>query len=122
MLPRKGDKRQAERVLGVSRKNEGQRIGESNHNLILNTKVYKVMFPDGWVHQYAANTIAKNIYYKVDKEGHQYLLMDHISNHKSDGREFPKSEAFTVSRNGKRACKQTTKGWYLEVQWKDGTN
>ena len=48
--------------------------------------------------------------------------MDHISNHKSDGRAFPKSEAFTVSRNGKRACKQTTKGWYLEVQWKNGTN
>ena len=48
--------------------------------------------------------------------------MDHIKNHKSDGRAFPKSEAFTVSKNGNRARKQTTRGYYLEVQCKDGTN
>ena len=80
------------------------------------------MLPDGAVHQYVANTIAENIYSQVDGYGHLYQLMDHIRNQKSDGREFPKSEAFMVSRNGNRARKQTTKGWYLEVQWKDCTS
>ena len=48
--------------------------------------------------------------------------MDHIRNHKSDGISLPNSEAFKVSRNVNRARKQTNKGWYLEEQWKDGTN
>ena len=120
MLPRDSDHQQAARVVGVIRNNEGQIIGEFIHNPILNTKVYEVMFPDGAVHQYAAKTIAENIHSQVDEEGHQYQLMDHISNHKSYGRAFPKSEAFTVSINRNRARKKTTKGCYLGVQWKDG--
>ena len=80
------------------------------------------MFQDGEVQQYAANTIDENIYYQVYEYGYGYQLMDHIINHKLDGREFPKSEEFTVSRNVKRSCKQTNKGWYLLVQWKDCTN
>ena len=80
------------------------------------------MFRDVSVHQYAAKTIAKNIYSQVDEDGHQYQLIDHISKHKSDGRELPKSEALPVSRNGNIARTQTTKGLYLDVQWRDGTN
>ena len=80
------------------------------------------MLPDGEFHQYAANTISDNRYSQVDEDGHRYQLMDHIRNKKSDGRALTNSEAFTVSRNGKRARKKTTKGWYLEVQWKDGKN
>ena len=122
MLPRDGDHQKVARVAGVSRNNEGQKIGEFNHNPILNTKVYDVMFPDGAVHQYEAKAIAENIYSQVDEDCHQYQLMDHINNHKSYGRALPKIKAFTVPRNRNRARKQTTKGWYLEVQWKDGTN
>ena len=76
------------------------------------------MFPYGAVHQYVAKTISKNIYYQVDEDGHRYQLMDHISNHKSYGIALPNSEAFMVSRNGNRNHKKTTKGWYLEIQWK----
>ena len=122
MLPRDGDHRQAARVLGVSRENEGEIIGEFNHNSILNTKVYDIVFQDGAVHQYEAKTIAENIYSQVDEYCHQYQLMDHINNQNSDVRVLPKIEAFTVPRNVNRARKQTTKGWYLEVQCKDGTN
>ena len=69
MLPRNGDHRQAARVIGIISNNEGQAIGEFNQNLILNTKVYDIIFLDVAVHQYAANTISKNIYYQVDKYG-----------------------------------------------------
>ena len=117
MLPKDGDHQQATRVVGVSRNNEGQTIGKFNHNPIMNTKVYDIMFPYGSVHHYTTNTIAKNMYSQVDENGQRYQLMDHISNHKTDGRVLPKIEAFTVSRNGNRACKQTTKECYLEVQW-----
>ena len=122
MLPRYCDHQQASRGVVVSRNNEGQTIGKFNHNPVLNTKLYEVMFPDGLVHQYMANTIAESIYYQLDEYCHRYQLMYRIIIHKSDGRAFPKSEAFTVSRNRNRARKQTTKGWYLEVKWKYGTN
>ena len=59
MLPRDGDHQKPARVVGFSRNNEGQKIGEFNHKPILNTKVYGVMFPDVAVHQYGANTIAR---------------------------------------------------------------
>ena len=70
MLPIDSYQQQAVRVVRVIRNNEGQTIGEFNNNPILNTKVYGVMFPDGAVHHYAANTIAENICYQVDEEGH----------------------------------------------------
>ena len=110
MLPRDGDYRQAARFVGVSRINIEHNIGEFDHNLILNTKVYDVMFPDVSVHRYAANTISMNIYSQVDEDSHRYQLIDYISNHKSDVRAVLKSEEFTVSRNGNMARKQTTKG------------
>ena len=69
-----------------------------------------------------ANTIEENIYSQVDEKGNQYQLMYQISNKKSDNRTFPKSEVFMVARNGNRDHEQTTKGWYLKVQWKDGKN
>ena len=115
VLPRDGDHQKSARVVGVSRNNEGQKIGEFNRNPILNTKVYDVMFPDGAVHQYEAKAIAENIYSQVDEDCHKYQLMDHINNHKSYGRALPKIKAFTVPRNRNRARKQTTKVWYLEV-------
>ena len=31
------------------------------------------------------------------------------------------SDAFTISKNGNKVQKQTTKGWEFEVLWKDGT-
>ena len=72
MLPRDGDHRQAARVVGVTRENEGQKIGEFSHTPILITKVYNVMFPGIAVHQYTANTIAENIYYQEGEAGCWY--------------------------------------------------
>ena len=120
VLPRDGDHQKSARVVGVIRNNEGQTIGKFNHNPILNTNVYNVMFPDRAVNKYEGKTITENKYSQVDENCHRYQLMDHINNHKLDGRALPKSEVFTVSRNGNRPRKQTTKGWYLEVHCKDG--
>jgi hypothetical protein len=37
--------------------------------------VYEVQFPDGHTEEFAANTIAENIYSQVDEEGNQFLLL-----------------------------------------------
>ena len=112
MLPRENDHQKSARVVLVSRKNKGQIIRKSNHNPMLNTKLYKVMLPHRAVHQYAAKTIADNIYSQMDEDCQQYQLMEYISNNKSDYRALPKSETFIVSRNG---------NMFLNKLPKDGT-
>ena len=40
--------------------------------------------------------------------------------HRKDGRAVPKSEGYVISKNGNKSRKQTTKGWYFKVKWRDG--
>ena len=120
MLPKDGQHMQAARVIRPSKDEDGKRIGTFSQNPILNTTVYDVMFPDGTVTPYAANIIAENIYSQVDEDGLRYQLIDHIVGHRKDGKAVPMSEAFTISKNGNKICRQTIKGWEFKVLWKDG--
>jgi len=76
-LPKNG-----EEILGqvISRKKDydGNPIGGTSTNPILDTRLYQVMFPDGNVAEYSANVIAESLYSQLDDERHQYLLMDEI--------------------------------------------
>ena len=60
----------------------GKVKGTCNKNLILDTRVYDVMFPDGTVCQYAANIISDNMYSQVDSNGHHTLLLKEITDHR----------------------------------------
>ena len=122
LLPKDGEHLQAARVIGRAKNEEGKTFGTYHQNPMLNTNVYEVMFPDGSTSRYAANIIAENIYSQVDADGYRYQLMDHIMDHKSNGHAVKQDDAFTVSRNGNKVRRQTTKGWFFQVQWKDGTD
>ena len=122
LLPQDGKHLQAARVIGRAKDANGKLFGTYHQNPMLNTNVYEVMFPDGGTSRYAANIIAENIYSQVDVDGHRYQLMDHIMNHKTNGHALTQEQAFTVSRNGNKVRRQTTKGWFFQVQWKDGTD
>ena len=63
-------------VVGRHRDHDGNTIEFQNKNPILNTAVYDVQFPDGAMKQYAANTIAENLYSQVDIDGHIHLMID----------------------------------------------
>ena len=120
LLPKDDQHMQAARVIGPSKDKDGKRIGTFSQNPILNTTVYNVMFPDGSVMVYTPNIIAENIYSQVDEDGFRYQLIDNIIGHRRDGKAVPMSEAFTVSKNGNKVRRQTTKGWEFEVLWKNG--
>ena len=62
----------------------GNPIGRSNTNPLLDTRVYEVQFPDGTEQEYSANLIAESIYSQVDDEGHQFLLLKEIIDHDAD--------------------------------------
>lgn len=121
LLPQDGEHMRAAKVMGKAKDSNGKIIGQHNANPILNTTVYNVMFPDGGVQQYAANTIAENIFSQVDEDGHRFQLLDHIIDHRSDHKAIPKEDAFVHDKNGRRSRRCTTKGHYFLVGWKDGT-
>ena len=122
MLPKDGEHLQAARVIGRAKDENGKKLGLFHSNPILNTQVYEVMFPDGSVKQYAANIIAENIFSQIDEYGYRYQLLRNIINHKKDASAIEKGNEFIISRKGNRTRKHTTKGWYFEVEWADGTS
>ena len=107
-------------VLGPSKDSDGNEKGRYDSNPILNTKIYDVMFPDGAVKQYAANTIAENMWAEVDQDGYQYKIMDCITGHRTNSNAVDRSAMYINDKKGKR-LRQTTVGWDLSVLWKDGT-
>ena len=119
MLPR-GDRMEMANVRKRKRDDNGNPIGRHNANPILDTRMYEVEFPDGDVAAYTANIIAENLYSQVDEEGKQYLMLDCIVDHKSDGTATTKDGQWHTV-NGRRCLKRTTKGWKLCIQWIDGS-
>jgi hypothetical protein len=119
-LPHQG-KQSHGTVIGRAKNMEGNTSGIHNSNPILNTTVYDVLFPDGAVKQYSANVIAENMWAQVDDEGHQYRLLDEITNHRRHSSAVDKADQYIVSKRGKRSLRQTTVGWDLCVLWKDGS-
>ena len=121
LLLKDGEHMQVARVVGQAWNEDSDPIGEYNLNLILNTRLYDVMFPYGSIQQYAANLIAENIYSQVDEYGHRYPLMNEIVDHRKEDTAYDKADGFITDKYGKRSRRTTTKGWKLLVNWKDGT-
>ena len=108
------------RVVNRKRDSDGNPIGRSHTNPLLDTRQYKVEFPDGTEQEYAANIIAESMYAQCDSEGNQWLLMDSIVDHSKDGSAVSLDDLHIVV-NGQKKVRKTTKGWRLCVLWKDGT-
>jgi hypothetical protein len=113
VLP-KGDHMVQGEVVRRRRDSNGQPIGKRNLNPILDTREYKVLFPDGSAQLYLANTIAENLYSQVDGEGRSFQMMDEIIDHKKENSAIEKGESTTLNRH-------TTKGWKFLVSWRVGT-
>ena len=107
-------------VVGRHRNDEGKLVGIRHENPILNTAVYDVRFPDGAVKQYASNVIAENLYAQVDMEGHSYLMLESIIDHRKNEEAINKKDQYFTTRSGQRRLRRTTKGWELCVLWKSG--
>ena len=57
---------------------------------------------------------------QVDSEGHHFQILSEISDHYCDATAITKKNGFIRSSNGNLHPKKTTRGWQLEVEWKDG--
>ena len=121
-VPRDGDGPEFAKVTRRLRDKDGLPIGRANNNPILDTRMYEVEYPDGHKASLAANTIAENKFAQVDDEGNRHVLFDAIIDHRTDGSEVKQQDAFIHTRSGTQRRKETTKGWEILVQWKDGSS
>ena len=97
VLLSKGDRMISGKVVGRKRELDGTLKGTANSNPILDTRTYEVEFPDGDVAEYAANVIAENMYAQCDAEGNQHLLLEAISDHKTDNHAVKQADNFVVT-------------------------
>jgi hypothetical protein len=92
----------------------------ANNNPILNTRLYKVEYPDGHRAALSANIIPEKLLSQVDQDGHRALLLGAIIGHHTDGSEVQEGKATIKSANGVKGQIETTVGWEVQLEWKDG--
>ena len=101
---------------------QGLSIGTAHNNAILDTRMYKVEYLDGFTTSTATNSIAANMFAQVDDEGNRHVLFDKIVEHRCDGNEVKMQDTFTTNTRGvNKQHWPTTKGWEILVKWKDGS-
>ena len=100
---------------------DGNLIGNTNKNPLLDSSIYEVELDDGEREAFSANIIAEHIYSQVDDEGYTHYTLSEIIDHRKDSTAVNKDDAFITMRNGKIKPRITTKGWQLCCQWNDGS-
>ena len=109
------------RVTKRLRDAEGRPIGTAHDNPLLDTREYGVEFRDGHSEALSANLIAQHLYSETDEEGNVHVLLDDIVDHKRNENAVDKEDAFIIMKNGVKRRRETTQGWKLLCQWKDGS-
>jgi len=108
-------------VKNRKRRLDGDLMGRSNANPILDTSIYEVEFDDGSTEAYTVNIIAEHIYSQVDGEGYTQCMLNEIVDHKKDNMVVTKEDGLIPTKSGRKLPKRTTKGWQFLCQWNDGT-
>ena len=99
---------------------DGIPYGMVNENPILDSHMYEVQYQDGMKASLAANSIAENLFAQVDQEGNRHILLDELIDYRVNGLEVKLQDAFITTGTGTRRRRETTIGWELLAQWKDG--
>ena len=84
--------------------------GTYNPNLILDTRVYDVMFLDGSTQVYAVNVIAESMYTQLDSEEYMTHIIQEITHHQKDALAITIDDKYVTSKNGDYSIRKTTKG------------
>ena len=96
-------------------------IGTADDNPILDTRMYEVEFMDGTKQSLSANYITENVFTQVDQDGNRQVLLDKIIDYCTTSNKEKQQDAFITTRTGTKRQRETTIGWELLVQWKDGS-
>ena len=96
-------------------------IGMVNENLILDSRMYEVEYQHGTRASLAASYVAEKLFTQEDQEGNRHVLLDEIIDYRVNSRKVRIQDAFITTHTGTRRRHETTNGWELLAQWKDGS-
>lgn len=105
-------------VIGLCLDRNGNTIGHSHNNPVLNTLMYEVKFTDGTSGVYAANIIAENMWRLVNDEGYHEDSLHSILDHKFSKKAI--KDGYVYDRKGNWRLRKTTRGVQLLVAIRDG--
>ena len=100
---------------------DGRPIGKAHENPLLDTRECEVEIFDGHSEALSSNLIAQNLFSQIDEEGERHVLLDDIIDHRRNATALDKEDAFITMSNGVKRRRQTTQGWQLLCQWRDGS-
>jgi hypothetical protein len=103
------------------RDDNGKPVGRASNNLVTDTRVFEVGYFDGHTTTISAIKIAECMFAQVNQGGNRLLLLDELVDHRSIKDAITHADAFKNTSNGRRRRRQTTKGWEMLLQWKDGS-
>ena len=69
-----------------------------------------------------ANAITSNLFSQVDQDGQRFLLFNAIIDSRTDGTQIKVGDSVIHMSNGNKRSRDTTKGWEVSIQWKDGSS
>ena len=83
--------------------------------------MYEVEFSDGEKASLAANYIVEILFSQIDDDGNRQVLMNKIIDYRTNGTKLKQQDAFITTKTGTNRRQETTKGWELLIEWKDGS-
>ena len=102
------------------RDSSGNPVGEANPNPILDTRIYELQFPNGRIEEYAVNMIAENLFQQADEDGWDSGIIEEFMDlRKDDTIAVPKEKGTYHNSAGVERNVITTKGWEVQVRWRD---
>ena len=121
MLAREGEGMVAARVIKRSLGPDGNAVSVFNHNKMLDTMIYDIMFMDGTVQQLAANRIALSTFEHFNSEGFTTKILDQFQIHRKTYEAIEKSDRYTKYSKGRRSRKITMRGYDFLTKFRDGS-
>ena len=121
-LPDKGDIPLLVTVKKSKRDSHAQPVGRAGNDPVLDSRIYEFEYPDGRVEEYSMNTILENLVEQVGSNDWDVILLDKILVVRRDSNTSVMQglDAVTTIMGRKRPI-ITTKGWDVQVKWKDGS-
>ena len=83
----------------------GRPIGVANEKSILDSRMYKVEYRDGYVAAMVANVIAENLFSQVDQEGNRFVPIKYIIDTRTDGMQTLQQDSFVITKSGTKRIK-----------------
>ena len=120
-LDRHDDRHEFARVNNRLKDKDGRPIGITAENPILNIRTYRVEYDDGYKTVMTANTITRKLFLQVNQDGEHSLILNATIDLRTDGTHTKVGDSVIHMSNENKRRRDTTKGWEVSIQWKDGS-